>query len=86
MTTKTDPSVHQESMKMIEEVLYTEYFKLVHKEERGNTYQLGIIGMLNRFYFDQYLKPEWSVTDQYWAEFKQIKNHFLMKMNHLNTE
>jgi len=85
MTKKTDPAVHQESLDIIDDVLFSDYQKLVKKEERGNTYLLGITGLFNRFYFDQYLKPEWDVKDTYKEEFDKIRNEIKMYLGNTNT-
>lgn len=45
----------EEALQMIDDVLFTDYHKVVSKEERGNIYQLGAVGKLNAIYFDPFL-------------------------------
>lgn len=68
MTDGPSISDNQASLDMIDDILFTDYHKVIVKEERCNVKQMGILGRLNKIYFDQFLKPEWEVKEDYKKE------------------
>lgn len=68
MTDGPSNSDNQVSLDIIDDILFTDYQKVIAKEERGNKYQMGVLSRLNRIYFDQFLKPEWEVREDYKEE------------------
>ena len=71
---------------MIEDVLFTDYHQVVRKEERGNIYQLGLAGGLNRTYIDPFLNQSFEVDEQYQGEHEEVKTKFEAALDELNSE
>ena len=81
-----DSQAKQEALEIIDDVLYTDYHEVIRKEERGNVHQLGMLGKLNTYYFDQFLKPSFELKEEYRGEHEQIKTDFLAMIDAMNEE
>ena len=69
MTEETDLADYDKAIEMIEDVLCTDFQKLIRKEERLNEHRVGILGRLNEVYFEKYFKPDLEPKEEFKAQF-----------------
>lgn len=76
-----EQQAREEAIEIIDDVLFTDYHDVITRKERGNLYQLGILGKLNTYYFNQFLDQSYEVKEEYKAEYEQIKTDFLSQID-----